>query len=111
MHGTLDDGLDDPAHAMGKNMGGGKNGGNGDFLASSSIYILSVFRTVDFGRRISNEKRACLRKELKEVFAYCSECGIPADHCGFCPPPLIFAAQRGMMPSRFSLGFIDYLCN
>ena len=68
MHGTLDDGLDDPAHAMGKNMGGGKNGGNGDFLASSSIYILSVFRTVDFGRRILNEKRACLRKELKEVF-------------------------------------------
>jgi hypothetical protein len=68
VHGMLDDGLDDPAHAMGKNMGGGKNGGNGDFLALSSIYILSVFRTVDFGRRISNEKRACLHKELKEVF-------------------------------------------
>jgi hypothetical protein len=69
VHSTLDDGLDDPAHAMGKNMGGGKKGGNGDFLASSSIYILEVFRTVDFERRTSNEKRACLRKESKEVFA------------------------------------------
>ena len=75
-------------------MGEGRKEGNSDNL--------TIVQVIDFGKITSNR-----RPVVEKKFALKQRCGeyqIEADHCRFCPPPLIFAAPRGMVQSRFSLG-------
>ena len=50
------------------------------------------------------ESRCEESKEVCVLRRRCRQCQVWADHCGFCPPPTIFAAQRRAAQSRFSLG-------
>ena len=104
--GTLSDGQDDPMDGRGE-MRGGKKEGKEDFLKVSGIYNRPTANEVDFEGRSSNGRLESRCEESKEVCVLrrrCRQCQVWADHCGFCPPPTIFAAQRRAAQSRFSLG-------